>query len=247
MYPTTLVPLLPHIESGIPVNKEIKGYISSLSKSDGKSEKYVFERIKRSQEPQMIYPWIYEFSKRHNYDANSLAYFVYELIANIREHSDFTTAFAMAQSYGGHNNFLEFCLYDDGITIPESLRRSDASFKFLDDCVVINEALNGESSKKKDKGRGHGMNTSAQVVVDGYKGELFIASSNGSINIKSGTERLCLYNTQKYCKIEGTLISLRIPHIEKEVPEKKVSVYTYVEKIRKFKGEVIEDGPNSEC
>lgn len=139
----------------------------------------------------------------------------------------------MAQTYSGRNKYVEFCLYDNGITIPTSLRNCDDRFKSIDDCYLINCALNGASSKIESGSRGYGMNTSAQVIVDGYGGELFISSMDGSIHIKHGEKDPVLYthNKNEYYRTNGTLIGLRIPHIGE-----KVSCYPYLEKKRVFEG-----------
>lgn len=77
------------------------------------------------------------------------------------------------------------------------------------------------------------MNTSAQVIVDGYKGELFISSADGSIHIKSGDKDPILYihGDSSYYRTKGTLIGMRIPY--KDV---KITYHPFLESKRSFTG-----------
>jgi len=229
MYPTTLVPLLPYIENGISINPDVKGYVSSISKSVNPNSGFALDRIKKHDKfSSKMDCMIDELSTGH--DKNTLQYFFTELYANIHDHSGFTNAFAMAQTYR-RKKFVEFCLYDDGITIPGSLKNYDDTFKSLEDCELINRALNGESSKSKEKSRGFGINSSAQVIVDGYGGELFIASMDGSIHIKPGDKDPTLYvhDNNEHFRTNGTLVGLRIPQLDE-----KVSCFPFLETKRPF-------------
>jgi len=234
MYPTTLVPLLPFIECGVKINNDIGIYVTSISEPVKARPDFTLEKIERGKTFFKMDSMIELLSTKHN--KSTLQYLFTELLTNIYVHSDFKTAFAMAQIYPD-SSFIEFCLYDDGITIPESLRHHDDSFKSIEDCHLINHALNGKSSKaKNDFERGFGMNTSAQVIIDGYGGELFISSLDGSIFIKSGDKQpvLNIHDKAAYYRINGTLVGLRIP-----CREEKVSYYPYLEKRRSFIGKEV--------
>jgi len=117
-------------------------------------------------------------------------------------------------------NFIEFCLYDDGISIPESLRNYNDRFKSLEDCYLINKALNGQSTKGNTE-RGYGMNTSANIIVDGLRGEMFVASKKGAIYMNHGHVK----HYRLPSEIKGTLIGLRVPR--KEVV---INLYNFLEK-----------------
>lgn len=81
MYPTTLVPLLSYIENGATINKEVKGYISSISDSINTNPKYVLEKIERGKIPHKMNSMIDALSVNH--DKNTLQYFFSELLTNI--------------------------------------------------------------------------------------------------------------------------------------------------------------------
>ncbi|MCL2142377.1 MAG: hypothetical protein FWH46_05865 [Methanimicrococcus sp.] len=236
MYPTTLVPLLPYIESGVCINENVKGYISSISNSITVNPPFVLEKIERGRDYSKMQFLIKSLSPYH--DISTLNFFFSELVDNIKQHSDFKNAFVMAQVYKKHK-FIEFCLYDDGISIPTSLRLCNESFKSIEDCHLINYALNGVSSKtKEDYRRGFGMNSSARIIFDGYRGELFIASSDGSIHFKSGERDPIIYShktDEEYYRTKGTLIGLRIPY-----EGEKVFYHQYIDGGRSFKGKEAE-------
>ncbi len=112
---------------------------------------------------------------------NAFGYVVSELISNVYEHSKFKVAYIMAQKYQ-NLEFLELCVVDNGISIPESLRK--AGYEFNTDEKAIGEAvLHGTSSKKSPEGRGYGLRTIVKLLVKGLGGYGIIVSGNGAIGL----------------------------------------------------------------
>jgi len=229
MYPTTLVPLLSYIEKyNVKLHPDIKGYIDSIFQPPTKeSNDYVLEKLEGEKRPDRMYNLMDALSEEYG---NAVQYFLGELLANIFDHSEFNNAFVMAQSYGGRNPFIEFCLYDDGISIPGSLKRYDKKFNLVEDCELINKAVNGQSTKIEDDGRGCGINSSAQLIIDGFEGEMFIVSKNGAIYMKHG-ETTVRYNYPD--GLDGTLIGLRV------TKKRDVHWAQYADRKRSFVGKKV--------
>lgn len=143
-------------------------------------------------------------------------YMAGELIDNVYDHSEFSVAYIMAQKYP-KMRFLELCIVDNGISIPESLRK--AGFD-LGDWEAIREAVGGLSAKS-NRERGYGLRTITHLLEKGLRGVGIIVSGEGAMTF--GDEKR-LYRLTKPNKFEGTLVSMRIPF-----QDRKVNVYEYVE------------------
>jgi hypothetical protein len=64
----------------------------------------------------------------------------------------------------------EICFIDDGITIPGSFRTH--KIKFSQEYEAIFKAINGISTKSKE--RGYGLNTCIRIFTNGIAGEILI-------------------------------------------------------------------------
>lgn len=132
-------------------------------------------------------------------------YIIGELVTNIYEHSGFTNAMIMAQSYP-KQGFVDICLFDNGISIPGSFEKYD--LKFGKDWAAIADAVNGLSTKAS-KERGYGLGSSLKIVLEGLNGEVFVVSRNGGIYTKEKNQ--VGYELSKVHRLHGTLVSIRIP------------------------------------
>ena len=150
--------------------------------------------------------------------ANCFNYLIGELIDNVYEHSEFSTACVMAQKYI-NKRFVEISILDDGISIPGCFEKHDADFS--DDCIAIASALNGKSTK--DDARGFGLGSSVKLYVDGLDGELLLVSRNGALYKNRDTERG--YNTGIAYQLQGTLISIRVPYPVLQID----NIYDYID------------------
>ncbi|HUY01278.1 MAG TPA: hypothetical protein VMV49_17085 [Candidatus Deferrimicrobium sp.] len=154
--------------------------------------------------------------KAHVGGQNAFAYFIGELIDNIYEHSNFSTAYIMAQKYQ-KMNFTEIGIIDNGISIPGSYENK--GFKFTD-INALEEALKGLSTKSDE--RGYGLRTSLRLLTEGLEANCLIVSRGAGL-IKDKNETI-FYEMEKFNTFNGTLISIRIPYKIKEV-----NIYDYIE------------------
>ncbi|MBI3033248.1 sensor histidine kinase [Candidatus Woesearchaeota archaeon] len=146
---------------------------------------------------------------------NVFKYLVSELVDNIYQHSEFHNALVMAQRYD-KKGFVEICFFDDGITIPGSFQKAGLIFN---DHEAIVRAVNGLSTKSKD--RGYGLSTNLDIFTKGMNGEVLIVSRAGALYIGKNLEKL--YILKQIYTLEGTLISIRIP-----LPAPKVDLYEHL-------------------
>jgi hypothetical protein len=137
---------------------------------------------------------------------DAIWYLLTELGNNIDNHSEFSKAFVMAQRYP-RKGFTEFCAFDNGITIPGNFNKYGIDFE--NDSEAIALAMNGRSTKDELNGRGWGINSLIQLFTEGINGEMFIASRNGAIYINK--EKIINYLARGKYKLDGTLVSIRIP------------------------------------
>ena len=117
----------------------------------------------------------------------------------------------MAEYYDKYNE-LDLCFIDNGISIPNNFNKYNISFK--DDFDAVYNAINGKSTKNINSNyyeRGSGLNNCINIVTNGYKGSVLIASKNAlvSVNNKKTVNKLILDTP-----INGTLISFRMKNIE---------------------------------
>lgn len=169
---------------------------------------------------------IYDMSDRpdhHGSTKSAFAYALDELVYNIYEHSEFSRALILGQRYD-HKGFLDLSFFDDGVTIPGSLstRVSGSPSK------LIRMALNGTSIKRRS--RGFGMRTTFRLPTEGLESDFFVASGGGAVyggnEVKAygGKECALQYKLQGAAKIDGTLITVRVP-----LDPPRADVYKYLE------------------
>jgi hypothetical protein len=148
---------------------------------------------------------------------NAFGYAIYELVENIYEHSEFNSAYVMAQKY---SNFVDICILDDGISIPSRISTTYEEFNEEDDYKAIAEALNGLSTKDDD-GRGFGLSSTTNLFVKGLNSQIMIISRYGACYIDDeGTKYYSLYDNHKW---DGTIIGLRV-----FLPIPKIDIYKYI-------------------
>jgi hypothetical protein len=129
----------------------------------------------------------------------------------------------MAQRYS-KKGFVEVAFFDDGITIPGSLRK--AGFNYSKDLDAIKDAVNGKSSKENYE-RGYGLNTNVRMCTDvnGLGGRVLVVSGRGAFEYCSEESEQRLYNLRESpYSLNGTLISVRIPY-----PAKEVNIYEFTQ------------------
>lgn len=233
-YPTTLLPLADFIkEHGdmkctMPSDKITKNYLSTIMRgSSPKANALTYcpivnlpeqeEGAEKALEP------LYKYQNNGRYcgGENAFKYLIGELFGNIYEHSCFRHAFVMAQRYPS-KRFTEICIFDDGITIPGSFKKSGKPIN--PDVDAIKSALQGATTKPGE--RGFGLGTCAAIATEALKGELVVVSGMGIVYFSHGTEpALFDLSSSRSLHLHGTLIGLRIP-----VNEQNVNIMKYVER-----------------
>jgi hypothetical protein len=149
----------------------------------------------------------------------ALQYFIGELVDNIYQHSQFSTAYITAQKYP-KLGFLEFCIVDNGISIPQSYE--DNGILIESDKVALDYALKGISTKK-DKERGCGLRTSIRLLTFGMNGTCLIVSRRAGLGANK-PDGVSTFDLNKEDIYQGTLISINVPF-----QRKKVEIYGYIE------------------
>jgi len=133
-----------------------------------------------------------------------------ELIDNIYQHSYFTKSKISAQKYG-KLKFCDICFLDNGITISGSFDLK--KYNYSTPCDAILQAMNGKSTKSKN--RGWGLYSNIKIYTQNLKGELLIVSGSGAVYKNKNSTNLYILKNTNYLK--GTLIVFRIPYPSKSL------------------------------
>ena len=170
---------------------------------------------------EVVNPIFIFHSNGENYGGEgAFKYFIWELVNNIYEHSEFSESMVMAQRYE-KKGFAEIAFLDNGITINGSLKRAGKGLD--DDFEAISKAMEGLSAKK-DQGRGYGLWSTTRLCIEGLGGNMLIVSGAGAVYYGEARQLRKKYKlSQEYLRLDGTLISIRIPY-----PAKMVEVNEYV-------------------
>ena len=120
-------------------------------------------------------------------------------------------------------DYYEFSFLDDGITIPNSLKK--VNYPIKNDSDALLKAINGLSSKKElgYVERGTGLNNTTNIVTSGSDGELLIVSGCALIHITK--DNIIAREIPNDC-IDGTLVSLRMKL------NKKIDIYKYLKQVK---------------
>lgn len=224
-YPITLLPLLNFIMKDsvdfIPhYNPMVQRYISIISNSSsyrsGKSYVPIEQLPNRRKDLDEVLKRIINLFKRFG-SLDAFSYAIYELSENIYEHSEFNTAYLMAQRY---NSFVDICILDDGITIPKRISNKYDNLRGEEDYKAIAEAVNGLSTKG-EHGRGYGLKTSTKLFSQGLNAKIMIISRFGASYIDNN--KLDYYKLKDFHMWDGTIIGMRVP-----LPVPEIDIYQYI-------------------
>lgn len=161
--------------------------------------------------------------KLHQNDQNACGgietfkYIMSELIDNIYQHSNFTRAFAMTKKYP-NEDFIELCIFDNGITIPQNMAQYGLRFTFPYESII--EAINGLSTKI-EAGRGTGLESTMRILLEGASGQIFLVSGYGAVYLDKYNK--IKYNLTRKMRLDGTLIGIRVPY-----PSPVINIYDYI-------------------
>jgi len=219
--PTLLLPLglhikqNPNIEVVPPVNPDVNNYFNIIMETGeaDRSKSYIpiIKIPETDEESHSILRELNPYAAKDCGGTNALQYFIGELVDNIYQHSKFSTAYVMAQKYP-KSGFLEFCVIDNGISIPHSYEM--VGIPIDNDKIALDYAIEGLSTKGSDE-RGTGLRTSIKLLTSHMCGACLIVSRQGSL--LANQERTRTSNINEKDIYQGTLIGIRVPFQRSEV------------------------------
>lgn len=142
---------------------------------------------------------------------NALSYIFGELISNITEHSNCQYGYIFTQ-FHPIDKMLDICIMDDGRTIYGSYVARNKYLDTIDsEATALQMATMGYSTKNlpQAENRGYGISSSIKMIIEGLKGIMVILSGGALIYCESDKEQII--NIPDTCKINGTMLLLRIP------------------------------------
>ena len=211
VYPTTLLPLCGLIADDPecyiePIAEAPRRYVSAVLGSSGQVLPGVslanIPKDMRESEGQL--QAIDDMGKemRQRGVQSAFACIVSEMVDNMYEHSRFERAMVLGQRYDA-KGFRDISFFDDGMTIPSTLRRKG----FSGPSGMIRRALNGASVKG---GRGYGLRTTYELITRGLGSSFFIASGEEAV-YGIGGDDIVSYSLPEGAAMHGTLITVRMP------------------------------------
>jgi len=227
-YPTLILPLGVFIKQNKdivlipPQDRRVSNYFDVITKNNNSNKKGSYLPI--IEVPKAGSGSEAELERLNSYASDcggttALQYFVGELVDNIYQHSQFSTAYITAQKYP-NLGFVEFCIVDNGISIPQSYE--DNGILIESDKVALDYALKGISTKK-DKERGCGLRTSIKLLTSGMNGTCLIVSRRAGLGANK-LEGAFTFNLTDEDIYYGTLISISVP-LQRET----VEIYPFIE------------------
>lgn len=227
--PTFALPLAVLLESNrsapriLPMNEDARSYLATIlqTKVEARHTNSYLPVVRLpsdENESDKVLSYVYEVQKNEMSAFGgemAFKYVVSELVDNIYQHSKFKIAFLSAQRYP-KLGYVELSFIDDGITIQGSYRAHKMRFQPQE---AIVKALSGLSTKSAE--RGWGLRTSIRIFREGLKGQILIVSGQGAVYLDGKKE--ALYKLSREHKMNGTLVSLRVPY-----PSPIVDIYQYI-------------------
>jgi hypothetical protein len=230
IFPTTLLPLGVYIKQKVtevqyipPANSNVSNYVDLILQGSeyryGNTTSYLPMVTLPSSDKEIKFI-LEPLFKILNYGSemggtNAMKYLFGELTDNIYQHSKFENGVVMAQRYD-KKGFTDICFFDDGITIHGSFRNNGMVFK--NDVEAIAAAINGLSTKSQE--RGFGLQSNVRLCTEGYHGCVMVISGQGVLHIDESDRKG--YILPQNDRLDGTLISIRVP-----LQKREVNIYEY--------------------
>lgn len=148
-----------------------------------------------------------------------VVYPISEIVDNVDYHSDCDLGTLLVQYYP-KKEFLDICVVDDGITIPGSYE--NYGVEISSDEEALRFALEEGKSTRPNTGmlRGFGLRTTADMIVNGMRGEILLSSRNATLyQDDQSTPRTILSNFEW----DGTVFAARL-----ELPKEDFSYHDYI-------------------
>ena len=143
--------------------------------------------------------------------AAGVKYIISETVDNIAEHSLSPSGFMASRSHL-QEGYTDICIADPGRTLLGSYLAKGPDGGIRTDIEAIQAATEGLSTKNRPEAesRGFGIRTTRKMLAGGLGGEYLLASGRALYG-QNRTERLFV-ELPEGCRLEGTLVALRIPH-----------------------------------
>ena len=148
---------------------------------------------------------------------SAFKYLLSELVDNIYEHSEFSSALVMAQRYD-KMKFVEMCFFDNGLTIPGALAKAGKKLSALQ---AVQAAVSGTSTKGLERGFGLGSSIKLATAPRGLNGRFLLVSGTAALSVEP--DKAEKFDLSGPLGLGGTLVSIRIPFSSKDV-----NIYDYV-------------------
>jgi anti-sigma regulatory factor (Ser/Thr protein kinase) len=136
-----------------------------------------------------------------------IKYLISEAMDNIVEHANTDNGWIMVQNFS-NKGFLDICILDSGIGLLGSYKNNGIN-DIDNDTKALEQAINGNSTKKITETRGYGIDTSRRMLVEGLKGKYFLLTGAAFYIYTSELEQITPINVDSSWK--GTMLALRIP------------------------------------
>jgi len=129
-----------------------------------------------------------------------------ETIDNVDTHSKCDHGALLIQNYPS-KNFFDFCIADDGISIPGNFEQHDIGFPSDDEANRM-AMEDGYSTRQTDDGRrGFGLRTTVEMVCDGLKGEVLLSSRGSTLSRDKNNKIKRKIKKQSW---DGTIFAARL-------------------------------------
>lgn len=137
-------------------------------------------------------------------------YLIDEAVNNVVDHSTAERGFIFAQFFPS-NGYIDICIGDSGTGILGSYQNAGIATITTDRDAIIS-AANGVSTKNRPEaeGRGFGISTSLDMLVNGLKGKYFLLS--GAAFLLKNTQKETVTSISEELRHQGTIVALRIPY-----------------------------------
>lgn len=143
-------------------------------------------------------------------DAFDICIILSEVCHNVFEHNEGkTVGYAAMQAYTSRQGkkFLQVSVGDDGLGVPETLRRNPQYANLTDDSDAIIKSFENHVSEFDDPTRGNGLYHLLELVVN-HKGTLTVRSGMGKVYIRGDKKQ---GRTFDVAQLKGTQFAITFP------------------------------------
>lgn len=142
-------------------------------------------------------------------DIDQVAWLKYpfgETIDNVDTHSGCDYGALLLQNYPS-KSFFDFCIADDGITIPGNYEEHDIPFRTDHEAnrMAMEEGIS--TRQNDDYSRGFGLRTTVEMVCDGLNGEVLLSSRESTLSRRQNNK---IKRKAKDRSWNGTIFAARL-------------------------------------